>query len=125
MSKTSRLYEQIKQYLESCPMEGIDYKTDSDHLLACLFSIHQDAESDYESQLQAKDAEIERLQAQLEKAERVIGFYADKNNYYESAKTVKYNKITNLDLEVVFKKVEIGGKLAREYQAEKDKVWMK
>ena len=60
MSKTSRLYEQIKQYLESCPMDGINYKTNSEHLLACLFNVHQDIELEHESQLQAKDTEIER-----------------------------------------------------------------
>lgn len=49
-------------------------------------------------------------------------FYADDHNWYESAKSVKYNKITNTDLCVRFKRVEVGGKYARETLEEIDRI---
>ena len=68
-----------------------------------------------QSQLQTKDAEIEKLQAQLEKAERVIDKYANDNNW----DLVPMRADGEGSCAPIFCDNYL---LAREYQAEKDKV---
>ena len=65
---------------------------------------------------------IKTLEQTIKRQAEGVDFYADKNNYYASPKTVKYNKLTNFDLEVFCKRVEIGGKLARQIQSETESI---
>ena len=87
--------------------------------LTLEWELYREAHNGFDNYLAFK---VLSLQAQLEKAERVIGFYADRRSWTGRGSGELPCKM-NVDQEIVTRGKSIwhGGKLAREYQAKKER----